>query len=294
MIHNASITYFIIVFIVGALLIWWIRQRLVRLETRRKIRIKRLKRFESVETSTPGERPLINAKEAAVDSIENRFSIIRKITFFSVVAIWIIALCIPFMKNVPATFVSIMVASSGIIIGIASRPFIENLISGMVISFSHPLRIGDTIIVDGHYGYVEDITITHTMLKVWNWRRYIIPNSQMLSKEMINCTINDPYQWTHVEFYVAYGSNLDLIKEIAIHAAIHSEYFADYEDPRFWIMGMEDKGFKCWIAAWADSPADAWELGNDIRTELIKQFDYYGIKSHYWELKFNIDNRRAD
>jgi len=52
---------------------------------------------------------------------------------------------------------------------------------------------------------------------------------------------------------------------------------------------LEDKGFKCWIAAWADSPADAWELGNDIRTNLIKNFDFYGIKSHYWELKFTID-----
>ena len=280
-----SIIYLSIVGLSGAFLVWWSRRRIVRIEEQRRARVKKLKRFEAAQTATPMECPLQEAKETAVESVENRFSIIRKISFSSIVSVWVLALIFPFLNDIPATFVSVVVAASGIIVGIAARPFIENLISGIVISFSHPIRIGDTVIVDDKYGTVEDITITHTVVKIWNWRRYIIPNSRMLAKELINCTINDAYQWTHVEFFVSYDTDLELVKDIAIQAAIRSKYFANYEDPRFWIMDMEDKGFKCWIAAWADSPIDAWELGNDIRTELIKKFKQSGIRTH----KFQID-----
>ena len=282
-----TLIYLSIVGLGGAFLIWWSRRRIVRIENQRRARVKKLKRFESARTSTPMECPLQEAKETAVESVENRFSIIRKISFSSIVSIWFLALIFPFLNDIPATFVSVVVAASGIIVGIAARPFIENLISGIVISFSHPIRIGDTVIVDDKYGTVEDITITHTVVKIWNWRRYIIPNSRMLAKELINCTINDAYQWTHVEFLVSYDADLELVKETAMQAATRSKYFANYEDPRFWIMDMEDKGYKCWVAAWADSPIDAWELGNDIRTELIRRFKQIGIRTHKYEIDFS-------
>lgn len=276
--------YIVFVGFSGALFIWWIRNRIIRLEKRRKTRVNRLKRFESAKTSTPIDTAVGDAREAAVESIETRFSIIRKLSFFSIVILWLMALIFPFLDKVPATFVSIIVAASGIIIGVAARPLIENLISGIVISFSRPVRIGDTVVIDDKYGSVEDITITHTVVKIWNWRRYIIPNSRMLSKEIINCTINDSYQWMHVEFYVAYDNDIELVKELAIAVASNSKYFANYEDPRFWVMDLEEKGYKCWIAAWADTPIDAWELGNEIRTELIKRFSANDIKTHKFEL----------
>ena len=285
MISEFSIIYLCIVGVAGALLVWWSRNRILRAENQRRTRVKKLKRFESAQTATPIDQPLHEAQETAVESVEHRFSIIRKISFSAIVSVWILALVFPFLNEVPAAFVSMVVAASGIIIGIAARPFIENLISGIVISFSHPIRIGDTVIIDDKYGTVEDITISHTVVKIWNWRRYIIPNSRMLAKELVNCTINDAYQWTHVEFTVSYDSDLELVKKIAADSATRSKYFANYEDPRFWIMDMEEKGFKCWVAAWADSPIDAWELANDIRTDLIRNFKQRGIKTH----KFQID-----
>jgi len=276
--------YLISVGLVGLFILFWFRRNINRTEIKRKIRIKKLKRSESAKTETPLDKPELEAKETAVESIEHRFSIIRKVSLFTIVTVWLIAFIFPFLNNIPATIISILIASSGIIVGIASRPIIENMISGIVISFSHPVRIGDTVIIDNNYGNIEDITITHTIVKIWNWRRYIIPNSRMLSKEIINCTINDSYQWTHVEFYVAYDSDIEKVKELAIQTASKSKYFANYEEPRFWIMDMEDKAYRCWIAAWADTPVDAWELGSDIRTELIKQFKSKGIKTHKFEI----------
>ena len=274
--NQSLLVYLIVVGLTGLFFIWWSSRRISLTEKMRKRRVKRYRQFNTtVETSSPVDNPIKEARETAVDSIESRFSIIRKLSFFSLVTVWGIALAYPFLNRIPAAFISVLVASSGIIVGMAARPFIENLISGIVISFSHPIRIGDTVIIDSNYGSVEDITITHTVIKVWNWRRYIIPNARMLSKEIINCTINDTYQWTHVEFFVSYQDKINTVRDLAVQAASGSEYFADYEAPRFWVMDLQEKGYKCWIAAWADSPMDAWELGNDIRTQLIMAFKHH-------------------
>ncbi len=288
MIHSAEslILYICIVSVTGAFFVWWSRRKIFRTKTRRKTRVNKLKRFEAIKTTTPIDAPVNAAKEVAIESVENRFSIIQKLSFFLIVTVWLIALIFPFLNSIPATFVSILVTASAVVIGIAARPFIENLISGIVITYSRLIRIGDTVIIDNKYGTIEDITITHTVVKMWDWRRYVIPNERMLAKEIINYTINDAYQWVHVEFVVAYDSDLEIIKELAMDAASGSNHFADYEEPSFWIMDMEEKGYKCWIAAWADSPIDAWELGNDIRTELIRKFKSNGIKTHKFELGY--------
>lgn len=290
MIGKNIVLYLCTVGLFGILLMFWSRIKILSILARIRRRVKKLKNFESIKTSTPVDDPVGDSKETAVESVEKRFSIIGKISFYLIVVIWITALLFPFLDGIPAAMVSFFVGTAGIVIGIAARPFIENLISGIVISFSNLIRIGDTVLIDDKYGTIEDITITHTVVKIWNWRRYIIPNSRMLAKEIMNCTINDKYQWAHVVFFLAYDNDVQLVRKMAIDAAMKSKYFAAHEEPRFWIMSMDEKGYKCWIAAWADSPIDAWELGSDIRTELIQQFKSNGIKTHKFELNCSGDD----
>lgn len=293
MVSKFLLIYIGIVAGIGMILVWYIRRRIVETEAMRRNRVRKVRTFEAVVTSTPIDASEKTAKEAAIESVENRFSLIRKLSFYTFIFIWIIALIFPFLNEIPASFVSILIAASGVIIGVAARPFIENLISGIVISFSKMFRIGDTVIIDNNYGTIEDITLTHTVLKIWKRRRYIIPNGRMLSKELINCTINDSFQWSHVEFFVSYDADLETVKKLAVDAAVKSTYYVDYEKPRFWVMAMEEKGYKCWIAAWVNSPVYAWELANDIRTELIKQFREKGIKTHKFEVETPAFNENA-
>ena len=264
----------------GLVILLWSNRRINSEEAQRRRRIKKLKRFEAARTDTPLDSPVHEARESALESVEARFSIIRKAARLSLILAWIVALAFPFLNNVPAALISVLVGAAGIIVGVAARPFIENLIAGMVMSFAHPIRLGDTVIVDGQYGTVEDLSITYTIIKIWNWRRYVVPNSRMLAKEFVNCSINDSYQWKHVEFWVAYDADLEKVQDLAVRAARESRFFADYEPPRFWVMEMEKEAIQCWIAAWANSPTDAWQLGHDIRTRLILDFAAHGVKTH--------------
>jgi small-conductance mechanosensitive channel len=97
---------------------------------------------------------------------------------------------------------------------------------------------------------------------------------------MVSYTTRDSYLWAHVEFWVGYDSDMNKVKGLAMSAALESDYLASTEYPKFWIMGLEKEGIKCWIAAWTKSPTDAWYIKIDIRQRLIQLFKEHGVKTH--------------
>jgi len=239
---------------------------------------------DAVETESPIKNHESNLKKHGITGIEGRFSFIRKAFPFVVIPLWGIIIIVPFLDLVPSVYISVIAAVLSVVAGVSLRPFLENLFSGIVISFFKSIKIGDTVIIDGQYGLIEEISLTYSVLKRWDWNRIIIPNSKLLEKEIEHLTMNDHFIWAHIEFYVSPEASIEKVGEIAKDVAAHSKYFNDVEDPTFWVMGLEKDTIKCWIAAWANSPSEAWELRNDIRTNLIKALQREGIKFHEYNI----------
>jgi len=278
--HSPFVLYVALVVLVGG-------YSLVRvtlwLGTTERLRIRRLKRhrsLESVPTESPVDDALSVARERGVRSIERQATVIRRLTLPLLGLAFVALILMPFLSRVPATAVTLIAAAITVVLGIAARPVIENAISGLVIAFSKLINIGDTVMVDEHYGTVEDITITHTTIKLWDWRRYVVPNSRMIAASLLNYSVFDGYFWTCTEFWVSYDTDIEQVRSIALSIPSRSKYYAGHEEPAFWLMDLQQKGFRCWIAAWADSPADGWMLKHDIRTELIREFRQAGIATH--------------
>lgn len=283
---EAKITYLIVVGILGPLVIWWLRSSIGKVRDKRKQGLRRRRGLRTVFARTPlGKSERKERQQATLERIDTRFSIIQNALVTALGMGWVVLLMLPLLDYIPATAVSVFVGSSAVVIGIAAKPVIENFIAGIVISLAKPFRIGDTVLIDNaHYGRVEDITTVNTIVKTWEWKRYVIPNSKMIAKEFVNYTLGDSYILTKVEFWVAYDTDLDKLKAWAMEAAHSSEYAKDFDAPKFWISKMEKEGFCCWLGVWADGPADSWELGNDVRTALIKKFKEKGIRGH----SFNV------
>jgi len=272
--------YLVAVVASGGAAVYLLRQYLNRLTKKRKISLRRKQAVAPVRTDSPVDNPMRDFKQEGLNRIQSRFSIIRNALTVGILLIIMLLVVIPFSGYLPAAIVSVFAASVAVIIGILARPFIENFISGIIISLSAPFNVGDTVLIDGHYGYIEDIKITNTVIKLWDWRRLVLPNSKMLNTDFINYTINDKFIWAKVEFWVSYRASLEEVRTLAIRQAKTSRHFANYEDPSFWVMQMDKDGYKCWLAAWTNSPAGAWELGNDVRTGLIMLFQQRGIHAH--------------
>lgn len=284
--HKAEIIYFAVVTLVAFLLVLILPLLIGRREASKIERIKKLKRFSPIRTKTPEFGQTQKARESAVESVGGRFSIIRKIAAAVVVVIWFILVTFPFLGMVPRTVISVILSGLGVVVGIAARPYIENMIAGIIISFSKLFRIGDTVMIDGEYGTIEDITMTHSVMKLWDWRRYIIPNSSMLNKEVFNHSLHDTYIWAHVEFWVSWNADLQQVKETAVELAREYMSSKSHEEPRFWLMEMDKLSVKCWITAWTDSPNEAWYFRANLPSQLLTRLQALGIKPNITVLEW--------
>jgi small-conductance mechanosensitive channel len=296
MIENMNlVVYLVSITLIAMLAYLWLHARVTSFKDSRVKRIRRL--VTEPETTAAMPTDVLSAKEEIqeqqdiIKGVQSRFTIIKRALILSIFTVWVIALTFPFIGRLPSTVLSIVIAITTAVVGIAARPLVENMISGIVISFSKQLRVGDTLMMDGQYGTVEDISITHTKIKTWDWKRYVIPNSRMLNKEFVNLTLNDSRIWAYLEFSVSYEADLDDVSEIATTVATHSEHHNSQEPPQFWVMRMEKESVICWVAAWADTPAEAWNLKSDMATKLIREFRKKGISTHMNNL--NIDRGTA-
>ena len=249
--------------------------------------INKRKISDAVETESPLDDQEKNLRERGIHGIENRFSFISKALPLVIITLWLVAIFLPYLGSIPTAYISVITAICSVIIGISLRPFLENLFAGIIISFFKSIKIGDTVIIDKHYGLIEEIGLTYSVLKRWDWNRIVIPNSKLLQKEIQNLTMNDQFIWAYVEFYVAPNSDIEKVENIAKAAAKKSKYFSGAEEPTFWVMEMEKSAVKCWIAAWSNTPSDAWELRNNLQTELIKEFQKEKICLHEYQMRNN-------
>lgn len=257
----------------------FLRRALRQLSLRRLERLKRRDNLFDDVAEAPVEN-LADQSHLAKEQIQLYYHGLKRILFFVFLLVLLMVVAIPYFSALPAAFVSFFFGALTLVIGTAAKPAIENFIAGVVLAFSQTINIGDTVLLDSeHYGTIEELGYTHSVVKIWDWRRYIIPNREMLAKSFLNYSLRDNFQLAYIEFWLAPEVDLDRVEELCIEIPKKSMHFAPHEDPALWIMGMEKDAIHCWAGAWADSPSDAWMLRSDMRDGLIRAFAAEGIKT---------------
>lgn len=77
---------------------------------------------------------------------------------------------------------------AGLAIGLAARPLLSNLIAGVQIALSQPIRIDDAVVVEGEWGWIEELTATYVVIRLWDWRRLVVPLGYFLEHPFQNWT----------------------------------------------------------------------------------------------------------
>lgn len=77
---------------------------------------------------------------------------------------------------------------AGIVVGFAARPVLSNLLAGLQIALTQPIRIDDAVVIEGEWGWIEEITPTYVVVKIWDWRRLIVPLSYVIENPFQNWT----------------------------------------------------------------------------------------------------------
>lgn len=102
---------------------------------------------------------------------------------------------------------------AGVILGLAAQKSIGNIIAGVQIALTQPIRIDDVLIIENEWGKVEEINLTYVVMKIWDERRLVIPLSYFIDKPFQNWTRSTAQLLGTVFLYVDYTVKVDAIRE---------------------------------------------------------------------------------
>jgi len=206
------------------------------------------------------------------------------------VAIWIVAFAviisfIPALKSLAIT----LFAGAGIlvaVIGFAAQEAFSNIIGGIFIVIFKPFGIGDLIKVGSlDYGVVEDITLRHTIIKNFENKRIIIPNSVINSETIVNDSIGDSKVCRYIDVGISYDSNIDLATRIIQEEAIKHPRCIDIRNNKenenqveVRVVGFGDSSVNLRAYVWTDNPLQAAGMHSDINKWIKFRFDREGIE----------------
>jgi small-conductance mechanosensitive channel len=121
--------------------------------------------------------------------VHTQINILRRVALI-VVLLLTAGTCLVMFPAVQAFGVSLFASAgvAGLVLGFAARPILTNLIAGMQIALTQPIRIDDVLIVEGEWGWVEEITTTYVVIRIWDQRRLIVPLSRFIEQPFENWT----------------------------------------------------------------------------------------------------------
>jgi small-conductance mechanosensitive channel len=97
----------------------------------------------------------------------------------------------------------------GVVFGLAAQRSIANLLAGIQISITQPIRIGDTVVIEKEFGVIEEIHLTYVVVKVWDLRRLVVPVSTFLEKPFENWSRGSTEILGTVELYADYSVDVE-------------------------------------------------------------------------------------
>lgn len=182
-------------------------------------------------------------------------------------------------------------ASAGIlaaILGFASQAAFSNIISGIFIVIFKPFRVDDIIEVGEFMGEVEDITLRHTIIRDFENRRVIIPNSNISAENIKNSSITDQRINKRIFFGISYDSDIELATKIIREEAEKHPSCQEWRtkkqieegEPKVYIrlVSFGDSSVNLRANVWAAGPIEAFEMECDLNKSVKKRFDTEGIE----------------
>jgi small-conductance mechanosensitive channel len=158
--------------------------------------------------------------------------------------------------------------AAGIIVGLAARPLLSNLIAGLQIAITQPIRIEDAVIIENEWGWVEDIAATYVVIRLWDWRRMVVPLSYFIEKPFQNWTRDTASLIGVIAFHVDYRADVPRIRRWLAEAVKESELW-DGAVVNLQVIDADARTVELRALVSARNAPQSWDLRCEMREKLI-------------------------
>ena len=189
--------------------------------------------------------------------------------------------------GIKATSFIALLGAMGLAIGMALQGTLQNFAGGVIILLMKPFKVGDYIECGDYKGYIQEIRIFHTMMRPFNGRTIVIPNSELSNKSLVNHTKEERIR-LDVVASVAYGSDLDKVKAV-LWDVINEDpmILNEPKEPIVAVSSLSNSSvdFSLWM--WVRTE-DYWTVWLRIRENIYKAFRRNGITIPFPQLDVHL------
>ena len=157
-------------------------------------------------------------------------------------------------------------------IGFGLQEVIKNLVSGIIILFERPFKVGDWVIINDMEGKIKQINIRSTEMESFNRTSVIVPNATLLSNAVINLTHEDNTSRHNILVSVAYGTDVDKVKNILLECAKKHKHVSKNPAPYVIFKNFGDSALEFELRCYSNNIWDGWVIPSDLRYEINKRF----------------------
>ena len=154
-----------------------------------------------------------------------------------------------------------LVAAVGLGLGFGLQEIFANFISGLIILFERPIRVGDTVSVGEVSGTVSRIRIRATWITAFDRKELIVPNKEFVTGRLINWTLSDAILRVSIPVGIAYGSDTDRAIEVLKQVARDSRRVLRDPPPEVLFLSFGDSSLSFEVRVFVHSPARCFLLG---------------------------------
>lgn len=174
-------------------------------------------------------------------------------------------------ENVRSLGASVLTTAglAGLVLTLAAQRSLPNIFAGVEIALTQPIKIGDSVVIENETGKIEEITFRYVVVKLWDWRRLVVPTTyflekpfQNLSREQSNNLIGTVY------LYVDYTLPVSVIREEFLGILKNSSLW-DGDVANIQVSDAKERTMELRIIASAKSSSATWDLRCEIREKLI-------------------------
>lgn len=189
--------------------------------------------------------------------------------------------------GIKATSFIAVLGAAGLAIGMALQGTLQNFAGGVIILLLRPFKVGDYIEVGSFKGYVKEIRIFHTLIRPFNGRIIIVPNSELATKSLINHTKDNVIR-LDVVASVAYGTDLDKARQVIQSVIDNDPLILKDPMPKFCVSELNSSSvdYSLWLWTTVD---DYWTVWMRIRENIYKAFADNGISIPFPQLDVHLD-----
>ena len=198
----------------------------------------------------------------------------------------------PLLKvaGIPLTAFAFLGGALAIGIGFGAQKLFQQPISGFILMFTKPIRMNNTIEIDGLFASVEEIGSRSTHVKTFDNIDVLVPNSYFLNNNIINWTHTDQKIRQRLNVGVAYGSDVRKVEELLYKAAADHSRILKNPEPFVIFRDFGASSLDFTLFYWIDmTKASTMKVGSDLRFRIVSLFDENGIVIALQQLDVHLD-----